>query len=256
MPRPNNPLHALNFTFDLAGNSRPIATCNHCGQTRVKDKQRQDEHLRRCTEYQKEHVQEELSQTAPPDRSTPQESNANVPRLLNSTVNQGLVSPPTSTPDLTASTPAVTRGIKRTAATAGVNQSDRAKDRTIEALLREIKALRQERQAPLVDINPISQAVRTLREDYQNRMSVDNMLEAISVLKDETNARIFLQLNGDLRDRWLAKEARIQLSQSPAGLPPQIQNMSAQQPRTEQNHSQVNIGFNAWHSKPGLEFEP
>jgi hypothetical protein len=53
----------------------------------------------------------------------------------------------------------------------------------------------------------VQDAIRILNDEYRSKLSAEEFLSAISILKDQSNAAVFCMLGpGDLRDRWLSGE--------------------------------------------------
>jgi hypothetical protein len=60
--------------------------------------------------------------------------------------------------------------------------------------------------------NNIELGIQLLEEQYQERLSTQGFIAAINVLKDDSNASVFITLKSTtFRDRWLCKEAGVEL---------------------------------------------
>jgi hypothetical protein len=60
--------------------------------------------------------------------------------------------------------------------------------------------------------NNVELGIQLLEEQYQERLSTQGFIAAINVLKDDSNASVFITLKSTtFRDRWLCKEAGVEL---------------------------------------------
>ena len=58
--------------------------------------------------------------------------------------------------------------------------------------------------------NKVEQAIHLLEEQYQQRLSATDFIEAVEVLENNSKASVFITLkSSELRDRWLEKNASI-----------------------------------------------
>jgi hypothetical protein len=64
----------------------------------------------------------------------------------------------------------------------------------------------QEREQAIPSFG-VQDAIRTLNDEYHSKLSAEEFLSAISILKDQSNAAVFCMLGpGDMRERWLSSE--------------------------------------------------
>jgi hypothetical protein len=54
-------------------------------------------------------------------------------------------------------------------------------------------------------------ATKVLQDEYESRLSESHFLQAIELFQSQSNASIFRTLQGRLRDRWLCKNAGVEL---------------------------------------------
>jgi hypothetical protein len=60
--------------------------------------------------------------------------------------------------------------------------------------------------------NNVELGIQLLEEQYQERLSIQGFIAAINVLKDDSNASVFITLKSTtFRDQWLCKEAGVEL---------------------------------------------
>jgi hypothetical protein len=58
--------------------------------------------------------------------------------------------------------------------------------------------------------NKVEQAIQLLEEQYQERLSASDFIDAVEVLENSSKASVFITLQSSMiRDRWLQKNAGV-----------------------------------------------
>jgi hypothetical protein len=60
-------------------------------------------------------------------------------------------------------------------------------------------------------LNPVQRAIRLLKSEYQTRLSSHEFDDVVEVLESKYKASTFIELDSADRDRWIQRNAHIQL---------------------------------------------
>lgn len=60
-------------------------------------------------------------------------------------------------------------------------------------------------------MNTVELAIKLLQDEYELRLSESHFLSAIDLLSVENMASVFITLSSNIRDRWLCRNATVEL---------------------------------------------